>query len=148
VGAMPPDLLCHDVRARPQRARSRSDVCHGHDAGHHGHAGDRRHSSRLGARSFDRVRETPRCVCRKDLANPRSCLWIAAPSLRDYRSIALRSIEVMINRRAVLLALTSAALFGLATPVAKALLGSTHPFVLAGLLYLGAGLGIAALRRF
>lgn len=50
--------------------------------------------------------------------------------------------------RAVLLALTSAALFGVSTPLAKALLGSTDPFVLAGLLYLGAGVGVTALRWF
>ena len=50
-------------------------------------------------------------------------------------------------RTAVFYALVSAALFGLSTPAAKALLGSTHPAVLAGLLYCGAGLGIALLRR-
>lgn len=51
------------------------------------------------------------------------------------------------NRHAVLFALLSATLFGLSTPVAKALLGSVHPAVLAGILYCGAGLGVAALRR-
>lgn len=51
------------------------------------------------------------------------------------------------NHRAVLFALLSAALFGASTPVAKALLGAVHPAVLAGLLYCGAGLGVAALRR-
>lgn len=51
------------------------------------------------------------------------------------------------NRRAVLLAVLSAALFGMSTPAAKALLGSVDPFVLAGLLYCGAGLGVAVLRR-
>ncbi len=49
--------------------------------------------------------------------------------------------------RAPLLALASAALFGVSTPAAKALLGSIDPAVLAGLLYCGAGLGIAVLRR-
>jgi uncharacterized membrane protein len=38
------------------------------------------------------------------------------------------------NRRAVLLALLSAALFGVSTPAAKLLLDSTDPAVLAGLL--------------
>lgn len=52
------------------------------------------------------------------------------------------------NRHAVLLALLSAALFGVSTPAAKALLGSVEPAVLAGLLYCGAGAGIALLRRF
>jgi drug/metabolite transporter (DMT)-like permease len=51
------------------------------------------------------------------------------------------------NRHAVLLALLSAALFGVSTPAAKALLGSVEPAVLAGLLYCGAGLGVAVLRR-
>jgi drug/metabolite transporter (DMT)-like permease len=51
------------------------------------------------------------------------------------------------NRRAVFLALLSAALFGASTPAAKLLLGATHPALLAGLLYCGAGLGVAVLRR-
>ncbi|MGZ3411710.1 MAG: DMT family transporter [Xanthobacteraceae bacterium] len=52
------------------------------------------------------------------------------------------------NRVAVLYALLSAVLFGASTPAAKALVGSVDPIVLAGLLYCGAGLGIALLRRF
>ena len=51
------------------------------------------------------------------------------------------------NRSAVLYALVSAALFGVSTPAAKVLVGSVHPAVLAGLLYCGAGIGIAVLRR-
>ena len=51
------------------------------------------------------------------------------------------------NRHAVVLALLSAALFGVSTPAAKALLGSIDPIILAGLLYCGAGLGVAVLRR-
>ena len=51
------------------------------------------------------------------------------------------------NRRAIVYALLSAALFGVSTPAAKALLGSIDPAVLAGLLYCGAGLGVAAIRR-
>ncbi len=51
------------------------------------------------------------------------------------------------NHHAVSLALLSAALFGISTPAAKALLGSIDPTVLAGLLYCGAGLGVAILRR-
>src|SRR5262245_29925904 len=47
---------------------------------------------------------------------------------------------------APLYALTAAALFGLATPVAKLLIGSADPWLLAGLFYLGAGLGLAVLR--
>src|SRR5512145_651294 len=51
------------------------------------------------------------------------------------------------NRTAALYALVSAALFGVSTPAAKGLLGTTDPVVLAGLLYCGAGIGVAILRR-
>jgi drug/metabolite transporter (DMT)-like permease len=51
------------------------------------------------------------------------------------------------NRVAVLYALASAALFGISTPAAKVLVGAVHPAVLAGLLYCGAGVGVALLRR-
>ncbi len=51
------------------------------------------------------------------------------------------------NTRAVLYALAAAALFGVSTPAAKVLLGTIHPIVLAGLLYCGAGVGAAILRR-
>ena len=44
------------------------------------------------------------------------------------------------------LALMSAVLFGASTPLAKALLGSVDPWMLAGLLYLGAGVGLAAMH--
>lgn len=49
-------------------------------------------------------------------------------------------------RRGIGLALISAALFGASTPLAKALLGTVDPWMLAGLLYLGAGLGLGLLR--
>jgi len=42
----------------------------------------------------------------------------------------------------IFLALSSAILFGLATPISKTLLGGITPFQLAGLLYLGAALGL------
>jgi drug/metabolite transporter (DMT)-like permease len=51
------------------------------------------------------------------------------------------------NRHGVVLVLLSAALFGFSTPAAKVLLGSIDPAVLAGLLYCGAGLGVAILLR-
>ena len=51
------------------------------------------------------------------------------------------------NHHAVVLALISAALFGVSTPAAKLLLGAIDPTVLAGLLYCGAGIGVALLRR-
>ena len=41
-----------------------------------------------------------------------------------------------------LLALASAVLFGASTPVSKLLLGVTDPLLLAGLLYLGSGIGL------
>jgi drug/metabolite transporter (DMT)-like permease len=50
------------------------------------------------------------------------------------------------NPAAVLAALASAALFGVSTPAAKALLGVVDPMILAGLFYCGAGIGIAMLR--
>jgi drug/metabolite transporter (DMT)-like permease len=43
-------------------------------------------------------------------------------------------------------ALISAALFGASAPIAKLLVGEVSPWLLAGLLYLGSGLGLAALR--
>ncbi len=43
-------------------------------------------------------------------------------------------------------ALLAAVLFGLATPAAKILVGTVDPFLLAGLFYLGSGIGLAALR--
>lgn len=43
-------------------------------------------------------------------------------------------------------ALVSAALFGAGTPVAKLLLGEVSPWLLAGLLYTGSGVGLTALR--
>jgi len=46
------------------------------------------------------------------------------------------------NRSAILTALASAALFGVSTPAAKALLSLVHPVILAG-----AGIGIAVLRN-
>jgi drug/metabolite transporter (DMT)-like permease len=51
------------------------------------------------------------------------------------------------NRTAAFYALASAALFGVSTPAAKGLIGVIDPIVLAGLLYCGAGIGVAALRR-
>ncbi|HEY0296424.1 MAG TPA: DMT family transporter [Bordetella sp.] len=47
------------------------------------------------------------------------------------------------NLNAAFAALLAAALFGATTPVAKSLLGTMSPFMLAGLFYLGSGLGLA-----
>lgn len=47
--------------------------------------------------------------------------------------------------RSVLQALAAAALFGLSTPLAKLLVGTIPPLLLAGLLYAGSGIGLALL---
>jgi drug/metabolite transporter (DMT)-like permease len=46
----------------------------------------------------------------------------------------------------IVAALGAAVLFGASTPLAKLLLGETSPWLLAGLLYLGSGLGLAVFR--
>ena len=46
----------------------------------------------------------------------------------------------------VAFALAAAVLFGLATPLAKVLMGSIAPVMMAGLLYLGSGGGLLLLR--
>jgi drug/metabolite transporter (DMT)-like permease len=48
--------------------------------------------------------------------------------------------------RAILYALASAALFGASTPFAKRLVGEVDPLLLAGLLYLSSGIGLAGFR--
>lgn len=48
------------------------------------------------------------------------------------------------HRAAIAYALVSAALFGASTPLAKLLVGEIAPLVLAGLLYLGSGVGLLA----
>lgn len=45
-------------------------------------------------------------------------------------------------------ALAAAFLFGASTPLAKELLGQLSPWLLAGLLYLGSGVGLTAIRLF
>jgi drug/metabolite transporter (DMT)-like permease len=45
-------------------------------------------------------------------------------------------------------ALVSAVLFGVSAPLAKLLLGEVSPWLLAGLLYLGSGIGLAVVRLF
>jgi drug/metabolite transporter (DMT)-like permease len=53
-----------------------------------------------------------------------------------------------LSNRGVLAALGAAALFGAGTPLAKLLLGSVDPWLLAGLLYLGSGAGLTLTRLF
>jgi drug/metabolite transporter (DMT)-like permease len=50
------------------------------------------------------------------------------------------------RQRGVVAALGAALLFGAGTPFAKLLLDATSPWLLAGILYLGSGIGLAALR--
>jgi drug/metabolite transporter (DMT)-like permease len=52
----------------------------------------------------------------------------------------------MTMHHGVIYALAAAALFGVSTPLAKLLLGETPPVLLAGLLYLGSGIGLALVR--
>jgi drug/metabolite transporter (DMT)-like permease len=57
---------------------------------------------------------------------------------------AARSTTMNAGRAAIACALASAVLFGASTPFAKILLGEVSPWLLAGILYLGSGLGLAA----
>jgi drug/metabolite transporter (DMT)-like permease len=50
------------------------------------------------------------------------------------------------ERTGILLALLSAVLFGASTPFAKFFLGSVDPWMMAGLLYIGAGVGLAGVH--
>ena len=50
------------------------------------------------------------------------------------------------RNRGIWAALAAALLFGAGTPFAKLLLGPVSPWLLAGLLYLGSGIGLAAWR--
>ena len=51
-------------------------------------------------------------------------------------------------KRGIAAALFAALLFGASTPLAKLLLGGASPWLLAGLLYLGSGVGLAAVSLF
>src|SRR5215217_5943762 len=55
------------------------------------------------------------------------------------RTFALGNIH-----RGGIMGIAAALLFGLSTPAAKAIVGNVHPVLLAGLLYLGSGIGLAA----
>src|SRR5215213_5179650 len=49
-------------------------------------------------------------------------------------------------RRGGFLALGAALLFGLSTPAAKSIVGTVEPLLLAGLLYLGSGIGLSFIK--
>lgn len=55
-------------------------------------------------------------------------------------------MKTTLNSNAILAALGAAALFGASTPFAKLYVGELSAFLLAGLLYLGSGIGLLALR--
>ncbi len=52
----------------------------------------------------------------------------------------------LMNNRGIVAALGAAVLFGASTPAAKILLGDVGPWLLAGLLYLGSGVGLMFIR--
>lgn len=52
----------------------------------------------------------------------------------------------MIKHQGIVAALAAALLFGASTPFAKLLLGGVDPWLLAGVLYLGSGLGLSGIR--
>jgi drug/metabolite transporter (DMT)-like permease len=68
-------------------------------------------------------------------------LGSSGPNMTDDFEAARRD-----SRRGGIYGLLAAALFGLSAPIAKHLLGDVSPQVLAGLLYLGAGVGLSAWR--
>ena len=63
------------------------------------------------------------------------------------RSSVLKIALVTVRDIGVWAALASAILFGMGTPLAKGLLGQISPWLLAGLLYAGSGLGLLVYRR-
>jgi drug/metabolite transporter (DMT)-like permease len=56
----------------------------------------------------------------------------------------MKQPESILERRGIPLALAAAALFGLSTPFAKTLIESARPQLVAGLLYLGSGVGLGS----
>jgi drug/metabolite transporter (DMT)-like permease len=66
--------------------------------------------------------------------------------LPAHRELCNQEGEVILKiDRGIVAAISAAVLFGLSTPLAKTLVGSTPPLLLAGLLYAGSGVGLAAL---
>ena len=60
--------------------------------------------------------------------------------------MAMTAFKLGNVKRGGLMALASAVLFGISTPAAKVLIQGVHPLMLAGLLYLGSGVGLSVLR--
>lgn len=91
-------------------------------------------------------------------ASPHECGWAHGHPSWTVTKTALRCLKKPCYRRGmnltrshlwpgVPLALVAAVLFGASAPFAKLLLGAMSPHLLAGLLYLGAGVGLAVVQR-
>src|SRR6516162_745370 len=95
--------------------------------------------------AFERITDIGSCL----LYPPKRTYTAKNPFLSTCRPVCISygTNSSVMNRTAILYALISAALFGVSTPAAKLLVGSIHPVTLAGLLYCGAGMGVAGLRR-
>ena len=82
----------------------------------------------------------------------RRSLALACRQDRTPRRAVLRAVASGMSApalpRGVASGLGAAVLFGLSTPFAKLLLPSSGPFMLAGLLYLGAGMGLTVIAPF
>lgn len=91
------------------------------------------------------VKRGPLRPCRQPetRASVRSTPQVESISKSDNRASSPQSIPKMSIRPAAP-ALAAALLFGASTPLAKTLTGSVSPLLLAGLLYLGSGLGLGA----
>ncbi len=76
----------------------------------------------------------------------RSCIldgqWHISRSARNVSQVMDSGFTRNAMKRGIAYALAAAGLFGASTPLAKRLVGDMHPLVLAGLLYLGSGLGL------
>src|SRR5471032_2247327 len=74
--------------------------------------------------------------------------WALICHSRNNASLSPVTRVMNLRLNPVLTALVAAALFGAATPLAKALLGTMSPFMVAGLFYLGSGVGLAVAIAF
>ena len=148
---------CIDVKALARRdgprPRRRSDLPD-HDGLSHPHSG----RGRMGSgrqRHADLESHTHLARARRGLAHARQalvrrCLHPRSTCPRragSCRIIAPMTFDNKFRVPGVAAALIAALLFGAGTPAAKALLASIDPWMLAGLLYLGSGLGLTLYRR-
>jgi hypothetical protein len=80
------------------------------------------------------------------LANESCISPTIAVRFHNTHSLRSRGMEARLGQPGVMAALGAAILFGAGTPLAKSLLEVVDPWLLAGLLYLGSGLGLTAYR--